>query len=150
MTGTWRQLPGEMTHCHYFGRGVHLSKKLWVFGGMTEYESWVGTRKAEVYDFKTGQWEDLPEMPDGYNVDSCQVVAISDTEILLVQGRWPGNSYTKKSYVYDTVQRTYTYAGDIDTVDYRGIVNAGCTADEDRQFVVCAGGYNDWVGLTPR
>ncbi len=78
------------------------------------------------------------------------MVAISDTEILLLQGRWPGHAYTKKTYVFDTIQQTYTYVGDLDTVHNNGITSMGCAADSQRQFVVCGGGYNDWVGVTAR
>ncbi len=62
-----------MKHSHYRGSGLHLSGRLYMFCGMTAYESWQGSRKAEVYDFKTGSWTDLPDTPDGYNVDSPEV-----------------------------------------------------------------------------
>ncbi len=151
-TQEWTQLPGEMIYPHYGGTAVLAGDKLYAFCGRSvlvpQHQS--GTQDAEVYDFQEGFWTDLPKTPSGYNVDQLTGLAISDSKILLVGGRWPGVEYAKMSYIYDTESQVYIFAGERNTVDHRGTEHYGCAVMPGGLKVICAGGWNDDAGLIAR
>ncbi len=145
----WTELPGEMIYPHFVGAAVLAGGNLYAFCGRSVREDLptaVGTRDAEVYDFKTGVWSDLPKTPPDYSVDGLIALALSATKIILVGGRYPKIAYAKMSYMYDTETKEYTHMGERNTVDHRGTGNMGCAVLPGGMRVLCAGGMNDWVG----
>ncbi len=139
-----------MIYNHHRGAAVYTGAKLYAFCGTPEDKMMSATTDAEVYNFEQGNWEDLPKAPAGYEVDYLHALALSDTKILLVGGRWPGVKYTKASYIFDTEAKTYTHAGDRDTGESNGFTHMGCAVIPGGLKVICAGGWNDWQGETAR
>ncbi len=103
-----------------------------------------------MYDFDTGVWTDLPKTPSGYDVDQLLALTLSDTQILLVGGRWPGIDYTKENYIYDTEAKQYIHAGDRQTGYDGGFNKMGCAVIPGGAKVICAGGTHNLRGKTKR
>jgi len=114
--GTWIAMPSmQRARCH-FAAGV-LGNFLVVAGGCVEHggdaaKGFAVTPMAEVFNFKTNTWAELPQMP----IASCAAgSAVTDDGLMVIGGRTATKSQeaTSQVHLYDLKQSCWSRLPDL-------------------------------------
>lgn len=76
-------------------------------------------------------------------------LALNDHEALLAMGSIPGQTYSKKSYIFNTNDHSFHFISDVDSGHDAGLIGFDCQKLSE-QRAVCGGGGNEWLGDTAR
>ncbi len=87
-----------------------------------------------------GRWEPLPDFP--YASYDGLILPISETEILLGMGDVPGNSAERRTFVFDTVTKTYANVGELPTEAGASARGIRCGLAEGSNIALCLGELN--------
>ena len=80
LSGAWREMPGELSHGHYYGTAVIVGDKIWMFMGRQTYNS-VPHKKVESYDLNLGFWIEESDANVEFGVSHFAAIVYDATKV---------------------------------------------------------------------